>query len=226
MRLDRLLKFWISTETAPYAEGKHDWKRRLSFCYLGEQTVCSSLRLRSARDNSVWVFCGFITVREDFRRSLFVDLHWEGTRGPLRDLRVNSLEEYPRHRDQTKTELSLGHVASARELSGSWVSTHRMSSHHWNETRFHLCCAPDKTSYRWGNTRPVRGPGPNRLSMRGGHPLLTPLDWYICKHLQSLESNPGGGGSQLKYELIKEYVLCSPNCIYPGALWAHCQCQG
>lgn len=58
-------------------------------------------------------------MREDFRRSLFVDLHWEGTRGPLRDLRVNSLEEYPRHRDQTKTELSLGHVASARELSGS-----------------------------------------------------------------------------------------------------------
>lgn len=193
--LDSLLKFWIWAKPGPYAAGKQACREGFLFHHLGDRQY-GLLRLLSARDYSVWASCGFIIVREDFRGSLVTDLQWNRTRGTFRDLRVTSLKGCSRH------------MTRARELSGSWVSTMAV------RPDFTCGWVPNRITYLWGNLRSARGPEPNRLSMRGGHPLLNrppPTHW--------------GRVSQLKYELTKAHLLCSPGSIYPGALWAHCQCQ-
>lgn len=191
--LDSLIKFWIWAEPGPYATGKQACREGFLFHHLGDRQY-GLLRLLSARDYSVWASCGFIIVREDFRGSLVTDLQSERTHGPLRDLRVTSLKGCSRH------------MTNARELSGIWVSTIAV------RPDFTRGWVPNRITYLWGNLRSVRGPGPNRLSMRDGHLFLNPLPWW-------------GRVSQLKYELAKAHVLCSSGSIYFVALWAHCQSQ-
>lgn len=95
------------------------------------------------------------------------------------------------HTPRSEIQLSLGHITIARKLSGSWVSTHKMSSLHWSEIWFHLCWAPDSTSSFWSHLRTFSPRTPQAERERWA-PSPHSIGWHVYKYLQSLESTREG----------------------------------
>lgn len=141
------------------------------------------------------VSCGFLIAREDFRGLLVADVHWQRTCGPVRHLRVTSLEWYSMDcsHQGSKFQLSHGHIASA--IRARWdLGQHPQNVQlplEWDLISPVLWARQDQLSLK-----SEAGPGTNRLSMKVEQPLSDPLRWCIHKHLQSLDSSPGGGVAQ------------------------------
>ena len=134
-------------------------------------------------------------VREDFRGLLVADVHWQRTCGPVRHLRVASLEGYSMDSSHqgSKIQLSLGHIASA--IRAPWdLGQHPQNVQlplEWDLISPVLWPRQDQLSLK-----SEAGPGTNRLSMKVEQPLPDPLRCCIHKHLQSLDLSPGGGVAQ------------------------------
>lgn len=88
-----------------------------SFYHVGEEAVCSVKAVKCQKQLSDFLVGSY--SEGGFQRFLAVDVCWGRIQGPLRDLRVTSLEDCSVHWDQNKTQLSPGHIVGARELSGS-----------------------------------------------------------------------------------------------------------